>query len=210
MPDVSLQSALISSYLSDFSVKTVIGHDTLLYREIIAKHFFLIAIVILLSGLLRNVAWIDEDILRRASSGLVIFIYISCIYQLLNDYLDGLVISPAGLILFKRNNPFARQMSVIQRVAVESIQHEHRGIRESMFHLGNISIQVEDEKFSFRRVRYPLQTVSRLLKRKQEFTGNIKFENQSMPTTDKSGKYDLLLEALGEVMHEYIEKKDGK
>lgn len=101
-------------------------------------------------------------------------------------------------------------MSVLQRVAIESMQHTHAGIWQSIFHLGDISLQVEDMTYTFRRVKKPLKTVSQLLQRKQRLIGHHAYENQPPAGEVSAKKYDLLLEALGEVMHEYLEKKEGK
>jgi len=46
MSDLSLQAALVSSYLPDFSIKKVIGHDPFLYRELIGKHLILLVMII--------------------------------------------------------------------------------------------------------------------------------------------------------------------
>lgn len=210
MSDISLQSALVSSYLPDFSIKKVIGHDTLLYREIMVKYFVLLMIISIIGRLVRQIPRIDAQIIRRTTSVLIIVIYAKCLYHLIDEYLDTLVITSWGLVLFRRNSPFAKSMSVIQRVAIESVQHKHAWIRESVFRLWDISFHVEDTVYTFKRVNSPLQTVSQVLKRKQQLSWHPTYENQPLVPSWQEKKYDLLLEALGEVMHEYIEKKDSR
>lgn len=93
MSDISLQEALISSYLPDFSIRKVIGHDSLLYRELIIKHLVVLVGIVVISKLLRSFPWVRDQIIRRVTSVLVIAVYGSCLYHLLDKYLDALVVT---------------------------------------------------------------------------------------------------------------------
>jgi hypothetical protein len=149
--------------------------------------------------------------MKRIYSVIVVIIYGWCLYELIDTYLDTLVVTDVGLVLFQRHNPFSQTTSIIQRVAVESLEHTHDGFRASLFNLGNLRIQVEDQRFVFNRISKPSKTVMQILKAKEKAVKWLRGENLYVPPPapaqwDKE-TYNVFVEALGEVMEEYLKKK---
>lgn len=211
MTSISLQQALVSSYLQDFSVKKVIGHDRRKYREIVFKYLFLIGLVAWCALFFDLFESINDVLLKWITSILVIVIYVWCFYELLDTYLDTLVVTDVGLILFQRHNPLSQTTSVIQRIAIESMEHTHNGFRSWLLNLGNLSIQVEDQRYLFPRITNPSKTIQQILKAKEKAT-RFQFGENKMPPpppTEWADKetYNIFVEALGEVMEEYLKKK---
>jgi hypothetical protein len=73
-------------------------------------------------------------------------------------------------------------------------------------------LQVEDQRFVFNRIANPARTIQQILKAKEKATKYNSMENQLPPppppssSTDKE-TYSIFVEALGEVMEEYLKKK---
>ncbi len=213
MTATTLQHAIIGSYLQEFRVKKIIWHDNLQYGEIVIKYgvlFVLVAWCALFFDLFES---INEKFLQWAFSFIVLIIYIVCFYELLNKYLDALVISEEWLILFQRHSPFAQTISLIQRVAIESIEHAHTWFWSSLFNLWTLRIQVEDSRYVFNRITKPAHTLQLILKAKDYWTKMRYTENmppqipQHPINKENKETYSILIEALGEVMEEYVKKK---
>lgn len=213
MTSVSLQQALVSSYLQEFSVKKVIGHDRRKYRGIVGKYLFLIGLVIWCALFFDLFESISDVLLQRIVSVIVVIIYIGCFYELIDTYLDTLVVTDVWLVLFQWLNPFSQTTSVIQWVAIESIEHTRHGFRSGLLDLWSLSIQVEDQRFVFHRIESPSRTIQQILKAKSKATSYHFAENQLPPQatsaswTPEKETYSMFVEALGEVMEEYLKKK---
>lgn len=213
MSSVSLQQVLVSSYLQEFVVKKVIGHDMRKYWEIVVKYLFLIGVIFWCALFFDLFESISDVLLKWIYSVLVLVIYVWCFYELLDTYLDTLVVTDMWLILFQWSNPFSQTTSVIQWVAIESIEHSHSWFRASLLNLGNITFHVEDQRYTFKRITNPSKTIQQILKAKERATKQHTYENQVLPTPpqlptwwDKE-TYNIFVEALGEVMEEYLKKK---
>ena len=78
--------------------------------------------------------------------------------------------------------------------------------------MGDIVIQVEDQKYMFRRIHAPMETVQKILNRKEKMT-KLSYQENMPPLPKKEilttnpETYNVLVEALGEVVQEYIKKK---
>lgn len=74
-------------------------------------------------------------------------------------------------------------------------------------------LQVEDQRYIFNRISSPTRSLQLILKAKAKYTSRHASENflppPPPPSSDKSNNYDLFVEALGEVMEEYMKKKNG-
>ena len=211
MASLSLQQALVSSYLPEFSVKKVIGHDLRRYREIVGKYLFLIGLVVWCALFFDLFESINTVLLKWITSIVVVVIYVGCFYELIDTYLDTLVVTDLWLVLFQWHNPFSQTTSVIQWVAIESLEHTHLGFWSWVFNLWSLTIQVEDQRFVFNRIANPARTIQQILKAKEKATKYNSMENQLPPpspssSTDKE-TYSIFVEALGEVMEEYLKKK---
>lgn len=215
MTATTLQHALIWSYLQDFRVKKIIWHDSLQYGEIVLKYCVLFLLVAWCALFFDLFVTTYEKRIQGIFSVLVLAIYLVCFYELLNKYLDALVISEEWLILFQRHSPFAQTISHIQRVAIESIEHAHAWFWSSIFNLWTLRIQVEDSRYTFARIAKPAQTLQLILKAKDywskmKFTENMPpLPTHQSPHTDSKETYSILIEALGEVMEEYVKKKNN-
>ena len=76
-----------------------------------------------------------------------------------------------------------------------------------MFKKGDITIRLEDEKIKFRDVSHPGEQVGKLLHRKEKILGRYQYHENETATEAGKDKYELLVEALGEVVTEYVDKK---
>lgn len=209
MSTASLQEVFIGSYLGNFRIKQVLWHDTLIYREKTILFLCLIGSVFLLFFVIFLIDSLQPyyQLWKWIFSVIILLIFFVAFYTLINDYLDVLVITDTWLIHFQWNNPLVQTTTVIQWVAIESIQQHRSWLWQTLWWLGTIRIQVEEEQYNFHRIQSPLRSIQQLLYRKGIFTKHQGAENVLPEKPASPDSYNVLIEALGEVMEEYMKKK---
>lgn len=65
---------------------------------------------------------------------------------------------------------------------------------------------MEDEQYTFKNASDPALSVAAILERKERIVGP-KFVMENQDIEESKSKYDMLVEALGEVVSEYVEKR---
>ena len=129
-------------------------------------------------------------------------------YDLADEYLDSLVITNRWLILFRWNWLFNYTTDYLQRVSIESLSEEQKSFRDTLFKKWDLKIRLEDQRYIFAEVSHPTEQISKLLNRKEKILGRYQYhENETQAEAGAKDKYELLVEALGEVVSEYVEKK---
>jgi hypothetical protein len=145
---------------------------------------------------------------KRVYGIVAVIVYINGLYRLVDHYLDALVVTSSGLILYQWNGIWNRRLTNLQRVSIESMDTEKTGFLDMLFDEGNITVSVEDKTHIFMNVEHSSQVVQDLLDRKSEFTyrhnPSIMAENEPLPSGDK---FDILVETLSEVIQDYMERK---
>lgn len=146
----------------------------------------------------------------RAVWWIGVMIYLVACYQILDYYLDALVVTNSWLILYKWDGLFSKKVQNFQRVSIESIAEEKSWIRATLFDMGDIVITVEDKRIVFRDVQDSSTIISQISDRKYEMLYHhdaIIAENTALP---KGDKFDILVETLSEVIEDYLDKKSTK
>lgn len=202
-----LRKNIIYNYLQDQEIYTIIGHDMLVYIKIVGMYLSMLAIVFALYFWLSQyvVTW---QTLQRIVTWLGIIIYAKGLYDIADEYLDSLVISNKWLILFRRNGVFNYSTTYLQWVSIETISEAQHTLRDSLFQKGHLKIKLEDEKYIFKDVSQPSKKVSLLLNWKEKILWRYQYhENETPLEAEPWHKYEILIEALWEVVSEYVEKK---
>lgn len=139
----------------------------------------------------------------------VIFFIKFCI-DFLNKYLDGLALTNNGVNLYLWEWLLEYKTEVFDRDRIETVSHSQNSFRDKIFMKWDIIITLEHGiTFPFENIGFPKKQASRILQLKeentlqdlQEFESNQLKENQD-------DKFSVLVEALGEVVKDYIDKKD--
>jgi hypothetical protein len=199
-----MRRRIFSGYLHEHEIYEIIGHDMFVYLRIGLKYLLVVGLLYgiyyFLSGYVRS------STLNRVFGGLGVIIYFKAMIDLIDEYLDALVITNFGLVLFRRDGLFKYKTIILQRVAIETVTDQQHGIRDSIFSMGDIEIRLEDTIHKFEDLQRPAQQVHKILTYKEKILGrDVYSENDADPGPDK---YELLVEALGEVVTEYVDKKN--
>ena len=205
---MSLRSSLITAYLEDEQVYEIVWHDTTVYLKIWFWYLALGALIVAV-WLLFQETWTDTTIPSWIAMWLLSALYIKWTLDLLDKYLDGLLITNVWLVLFEWNWLFRQTVTNIQRVSIETIQFEQNSFWDTIFSKWDIKLYVEDVTYTFKEVNSPAKKVARMISWKEKILWRYHFEeNRTQPTeSNENEKYELLIEALWEVVSEYVEKK---
>lgn len=201
-----LKHALIKKYLDDLEIYAVIWHDILVYLKIVSGYIALLVLLYILFSVLQRYV-ISHTYMVWTAALMGITIYVKGLYDVADEYLDSLVVTNRGLILFRRNGLFDYKTEYLQRVSIESIAEEQNSFLDSLFKKGNIIIKVEDERIRFKEVSHPAHLVSQLLNWKSKILWRYEYHENETSTELGRDKYELLVEALWEVVTEYVDKK---
>ncbi len=201
-----MRTTLIKKYLADHEIYEVIGHHILVYIKIIIGYLVILVAIALLYRLFVNKIT-NHPLVTRIAWGLGVIIYGVGLYKFMDEYMDALVVTNLWLLFFKWNWMFSYKTSSMQWVSIESVADQQDTFADSLFKKGDISIRLEEEDLIFRNVSQPSYQVATILKRKERILGTRSAYENENPEQAKD-KYELLVEALGEVVSEYVEKKD--
>lgn len=208
---MSIRESLIKTYLQDEEVYEIIWHDIIVYLKLIWGYLLLLFATGLLWYLL--VSQFGNNItIKRIMSGLWVIIYIKWTVDILDRYLDALLVTNIGLLLFKRDGLFSQKVTNMQWVSTETIQYEQNSFWDSLFKKWDIRITVEDATYVFNEASRPAEKVTQILLRKDKVLWRNHYtENAVEPSeTISQDKYEILVEALWEVVTEYVQKKNDE
>lgn len=201
-----IRTNIIKKYLRDQEIYDIIGHDILIYRWIVIKYLAILGIVYVLYIVIHQYIF-DHVYLRWWVTFLGIILYAKWLYDLADEYLDSLVITNRWLVLFRWNGVFHYTTDYFQRVSLDSVSEEQNSFRDTLFKKWNIKIRLEDEKHIFKDVSNPGTQVTKILHWKDKILWRFQYHENETAEDDANNKYELLVEALGEVVSEYVEKK---
>ncbi len=207
---MEIRESLIKSYLQDEEVYEVIWHDITVFLRIAIWYLLLLIVVRALWFVLHNSIW-DSQILRRSATVVWLWIYLKGTLDLLDSYLDALLITNRWLLLFTWDWLFKQTVTNLQWVSTETIMYEQNSFWDTLFKKWDIRISVEDMKYLFKEVWNPAEKVTQIVSWKEKILWRFHYtENENETESTEKDKYELLVEALWEVVTEYVDKKNWR
>jgi len=201
---MSIRSSLIKSYLQDEQVYEVIWHDMIVFLKIVGVYSLLLVAVFGVWYLLSKTP-LPQNYLQRVAIAIGSIVYLKWTLDLLDKYLDALLVTNVWLILFERDGLFRQTATNIQRVSLETIMYEQSSFRDTLLKKWDVKLFVEDVTYTFKEVHQPSLKVTRIISWKEKILWRYHYtENETDTAPDK---YEVLVEALWEVVSEYVDKK---
>lgn len=182
----------------------MINYDTWIYLWIAIKYCLAILIVLWLYYGIS--LYIKNSRIDITAGFLWLLIYIAMIFELLNKYLDTIVITPYWVSVFNRNGLTEYKMETFDRPKIETVSHEQDSLVSSLLNRGHIAISLDPGiHYKFGYINNPKLHSDILLHTKhRQYQPD---ENESTPPD--TDKFNILVETLGEVIIDYI-KKDNQ
>ncbi len=182
----------------------MIDYDIWIYLWIAAKYCLITSIILwIYYGIWFYIKNNRIDIIA-GSMGLII--YITMILELLNKYLDTIVITPHWVSVFNRNWLTEYKMETFDRPKIETVSHEQDNLLSSMLNRGYLAISLDPWiSYKFWYINNPKLHSDILLHTKHR---QYQPDEDISPAPD-TDKFNILVETLGEVIIDYI-KKDNQ
>ncbi len=126
-------------------------------------------------------------------------------YDIFDEYLDTIVITDKWLIHFRREWLWKQKTELLQWVSVESVSHEQNTFFDTLVNKGDVKIKLEDTIVLFKDIHNPWEASNLIIDYKDKILWRHNYlENEQHP---ESWKYNILIEALWEVVTDYVHKK---
>lgn len=202
-----LREQIIKKYVTVDQVLYVIWHNwSIFLRSLIRILFFLLVLW-----------WIyfflDKYLVRNLLPWIFALIgvgfFIKYIIDFFNDYLDTLLLSKEGITLFTWDGILRYKTDFFSRNMIETVSYVHNSIRDKIFSKWDIMIKLEHEiEYPFENVSRPQKQMAKILKYKEQYATFQASKKEEIEIND--AKISILAEALGEVVKEYLDKKESE
>jgi hypothetical protein len=201
-----LRTYLIQKYVDVTEVEQIVGHSSFVYIRGMILYSLLLFLVYIgyvlwhqhAPGLLFT-KWIAGVI------GLVLFV--RWVISFLNLYLDCLLLSKATLTIFLWDGLLEYRTEMLDWSKINVVSHRQNSFWDKVCGKGDLIIQLDNSTdFSFNDVHHPKKYATKLLlfKKNYEDAQNMKIEKD---LKGDQRNFEVLVDALGEVMKEYLDKK---
>jgi len=199
---------IIKKYVEVENIHHVIWHNgSILIREVLKTLLFLFLTYIVY-------LWISHYSNRNYRSwifaGIGWYFFIRFVINFLNLYLDSLILSDKGITLFMWEWIWEYKTDIFERDKIETISFNQNSIRDKIFGKWDISIKLEHwVDFPFDNVSRPQKQVWKIMRMKDYFLSQ-KRDQDLKDSSWEDAKFNILVEALWEVVQEYMEKWQKK
>ena len=148
-------------------------------------------------------------IIQRIIWWVGVIVYVHFIIEFLNKYLDSIVITPKGILIFEWEGFLHYTLQQFDRESVESVTHSQDSLSDKIIGKWKIKLTIEHGiSLSFDDIWSPRRVANQLWNEKQKYSwhSNESFGNHSL-WWDSSEKFEILVETLWEVIKDYMWKQ---
>ena len=204
---MTLRQHIFSKYLHNQKVYEIIWHSNRLYVKVFS--IFLLVLWLFVSAVYFLNIFTGRAWLWTMSSIIILWAYIKCVLSLFDDYLDALLITDLWLTHIRWDNPFKHRVDTIERSSIETVSDYQDNVLDTIFKKGHLKISLIEDDYYFRDVQDPAESSTMILNYKEMIISK-QMANRQQVAQPSNDKYKLLVEALGEVVTDYVEKKDRR
>lgn len=189
----------------------VIGHNASIYTKVLLRTVWLLVLLYIVFAILSG--YVKFAYLPRLFWVLWILWFVKFVVDFMNLYLDGLALSSDWLTLFMREWLMEYKTEYFDRDKVVKISHNQKWFRDKVLQRWDIIINLEQWiQFPFENVTSPKKQVDKIMRLKNYHAVKNNHEAEEETNEESSGyedpKFNILVEALSEVVKDYIDKKD--
>ncbi len=200
-----IRKAIIKKNTNTSEIHHVIGHNGSVFFSLVFKYLLILVVVFSVYLLLIN--YIQREYMEWSFAWLGLILFIKFCIDFFNIYLDALVMTDSGVILYLWEWLLEYKTEMCDWDRIETISHNQKGIWDKIFMRWDILIRLEHGiDFPFENISYPKKQAAKILNLKDRFTVNGGGLDDAIAD---NRKFDVLVEALGEVVKDYIDKWDN-
>ena len=198
-----IRKAIIKRNISTSEeIHHVVGHNGSVFFKMFFKYFCYLAVLLLIFLLLdRYIKW---PYLDRVFAGVWMILFVKFCIDFCDIYLDCLVMTDTWITLYLREWLLEYKTDHFDRNTIETISFNQKWFRDKLFRKGDILITLDHWiEYPFEDISNPKKQVDKILLLKNRFSAPApEPENPELEWK----KFDILVEALWEVVKDYIDK----
>lgn len=200
-----LRSALIKKYVNAKAIQRVIGHSSVVHLKEALLMMVLLFVVYVIFVLLNKTS--PAPYWKWIFGGIGLLLFIKWVIDFLNKYLDCLILTQDSVILFLWEGLLEYKIEIFSWNKITTISWNQNGLLDKLCMKGDLLIKLEfDTEFPFLEVPHPKKQVGKLTLLKEKFLTQQK-QTIEKDLSEDNERFNVLVEAMSEVVKEYMEKK---
>ena len=206
-----LRHYLLGRYVDLKDVEDILGHSPFIYlRGVLVYSVLLFFVYVAYAISQQYPEYQNVPYIKRIAGILWLFIFFKWLLGFLNLYLDCILISKDALTVFLRDWILEYKTEVIDRSKILVISHRQNSLRDKLCWKWDLLIQMwNDIDFSFSDISHPRKSASKLtLNKKNHDEAKKKKIEQDLEWDQR--QFDILVDALWEVIRDYMETKNNE
>lgn len=206
-----LRKHILQKYILTHDILHVINHNGVVYVQDLLKAIIPLGILLFLYIFIRE--YTQASYVSWIFGVLGLLIRAKYVIDFLNRYLDSLILSESGVSIFLWQGVLHYTSEFFNREKIEMISHTQNSIWDKIFQKGDIIITLDHGiTFPFEDVPFPKRNAKKMLMIKEKYRHHVQDsedgdidESYTEPSDDK---FNILVEALSEVVKDYMGKKN--
>ena len=200
-----LRNVLIKRYVDTKDIQRVIGHSSVVHVKRAIVMIALLFVLYVIFALLDKTT--PAEYRKRIFWVMGLALFAKWTIDFLNSYLDCLILSKDSLTLFLWEGLLEYKTEVFSRNKITTISRSQNGISDKLFAKGDLLIKLEfDTEFPFTDIDAPKKQLWKLMMLKESFLTRQKKQIEQDLSEDNE-RFNVLVEAMSEVVKEYMDKK---
>ena len=198
-----LRKHILQSYTHHSRIDHTIGRDSSVFIK--GMVWALVFLFLLFACYAIVDQYSDWQYIPWIFAGLGFFLFAHYVVSFLNQYLDSIIIWPEWITIFLLEGLLEYKTDYFDRSNIETVQHRQDTLWDKVFSKGDVHITLDHSIwFPFSDVSSPQKQARTILFYRDKYMRSHTKEE----STEWSGEQmTVLMEALGEVVQEYVDKK---
>ena len=206
-----LRHYLLGRYIDLKDTEEILSHSPFIYiRGVLVYSALLFLVYIIYAVSQQYPEYQNVPYVKRIAGVLWLFIFFKRLLWFLNLYLDCILISKEALTIFLRDWLLEYKTEIIDRSKILVISHRQNSFRDKICGKWDLLIQMwNDINFSFNDVSHPKKSATKLTLNKKNYE-EAKKKKIEQDLEWYQRQFDILVDALWEVIREYMENKNNE
>lgn len=206
-----LRQYLLGRYIDLKDVEDILSHSSFIYLRGVLVYSVLIFAVYVIYAIFQQYPqyqWVPY--VKRIAGIVWLFLFFRWLLGFLNLYLDCILISKESLTVFLRDGILEYKTEIIDWSKILVISHRQDSFWDKICGKWDLLIQMwNDIDFSFSDIAHPKKSASKLTLYKKEYEEMKKKKIEEDLAWDQR-QFDILVDALWEVIRDYMENKSSE
>jgi len=201
-----IRKAIIKRNINTSEIHHVVGHNGSVFFEILFKYFCYLAVLLLIFLLLDR--YIARSYLRWVFAGLWLILFVKFCIDFCDIYLDCIVMTDTWITIYLWEWLLEYKNDHFDRNTIETISFNQKWFWDKIFMKWDVTITLDHGiEYPFEDVSNPKKQVDTILVLKNRFSAPVEQKVEDPELEWK--KFDILVEALWEVVKDYIDKDEN-